>query len=282
MNIYTQRRELEEAVADHKKSGNTVGFVPTMGALHDGHGSLIRFALGYSDVVVVSIFVNPTQFNNAEDLKNYPRTLDSDLEFLKQFGEKVLVFAPDAATVYGSEVKSRDYDFGGLEQVMEGAFRPGHFEGVGTVISHLFAIVKADTAFFGEKDFQQLQIIRKLVEIENIPIQIMAAPISRSDDGLAESSRNLRLTPKKRAAAPFIYKTLQQVKQDYKTKSLAAIKDWVKGEFEKNDQLHLEYFEIADAKTLKTVHEKNETSQPRAFIAIFADDVRLIDTLALS
>ena len=282
MNIYKQRRELTAAVAKTKRAGKVVGFVPTMGALHGGHGNLIRFALEHSDVVVVSIFVNPTQFNNAEDLKNYPRTLDGDIKFLEQFNDKVIVFAPDTETVYGSEVKSRNYDFGGLEKVMEGAFRPGHFEGVGTVLSHLFDIVKPDIAFFGEKDFQQLQIIKKLVRIENIPIKIMAAPISRNTDGLAESSRNARLTPKKREAAPFIYKTLQSVKNAYSTKSIEKLKSWVKEQFDKNDQLDLEYFEITDAETLQVVQDKKETVQPRAFIAVFAGDVRLIDTLALS
>ncbi len=281
MNIYTQRRELEEAVAKYKKKGRIVGFVPTMGALHRGHGSLIRYALENSNKVVVSIFVNPTQFNNAEDLKNYPRTLESDLNFLEQFNDNIIVFAPNADTVYGGEVKSKQYDFDGLEKVMEGAFRPGHFEGVGTVLSHLFGIVKPDFAIFGEKDFQQLQIIKKLVEIEKIPIKIMAAPISRNQDGLAESSRNARLTPEKRNAAPFIYKTLKKVRQEYQTKSIEDLKNWVKVQFEANDQLDLEYFEIANASTLQPLSTKEGNAQPRAFIAVFAGDVRLIDTLAL-
>ena len=282
MNIFTQRREVEEAVADFKKTGKSVGFVPTMGALHHGHGSLIDFALRYSDRVVVSIFVNPTQFNNQDDLIKYPRNLEADVKFLERFKHKIIVFVPEADEVYKGEVKSRDYNFKGLDEVMEGRFRPGHFKGVGTVLSLLFEIVKPDMAFFGEKDFQQLQIIKKLVEIENIPVKIIAAPISRTPDGLAESSRNSRLTPKMRETAPFIYKTLQEVKNKYNTKSIEKLKTWVKGEFDNNDQLNLEYFEIADAHTLQTVLDKNKTDHPRAFIAVFAGDVRLIDTLALN
>ncbi|KKK62070.1 hypothetical protein LCGC14_3008020, partial [marine sediment metagenome] len=269
--------------ANLRKTSKTIGFVPTMGALHKGHASLIDFALEQQcDSVIVSIFVNPTQFNNKEDLKHYPRTLEADLDFLKPYGDKIIVFTPDAQEVYGDEVKSKDYNFQGLDKVMEGAFRPGHFEGVGTVLSHLFTIVKPDKAFFGEKDFQQLQIIRKLVEIEAIPVEIIGAPINRNDDGLAESSRNQRLTPEYREAAPFIYKTLRQVKADFSIKSIEDLKSWVIEQFAAHELLKLEYFEIADPHTLKSAKNDQKSGDFRAFIAVFAGDVRLIDTLALT
>jgi pantoate--beta-alanine ligase len=283
MKVYSKRREISQAVANLRKSGKTIGFVPTMGALHKGHASLIDFALAQRcDIVVVSIFVNPTQFNNKEDLEHYPRTLEADLEFLKPYGEMLLVFAPEPQEVYGEEIKSKEYDFAGLDKVMEGAFRPGHFEGVATVLSYLFEIVKPDKAFFGEKDFQQLRIIKKLVEIEGIPVEIMGAPINRNADGLAQSSRNMRLSPEHRKAASFIYQTLKQVKTDFNFKSTTDLKDWVQQQFASHELLKLEYFEIADAHTLKSEKTDQKLGDFRAFIAVFAGDVRLIDTLALT
>ncbi|MGB3774430.1 MAG: pantoate--beta-alanine ligase [Leeuwenhoekiella sp.] len=283
MKVYSKRLEISQAVAELQQLDKTIGFVPTMGALHKGHASLIDFAFAKGcDKVVISIFVNPTQFNNQEDLEKYPRTLTEDLEFLKPYREKVLIFTPDADQVYGTEVKSRDYNFEGLDKVMEGAFRPGHFEGVATVLSHLFEIVKPDKAFFGEKDFQQLQIIKKLVEIESIPIEIIGAPINRNEHGLAQSSRNVRLSDKQRNAAPFIYKTLKKVRKDFSTKTIEELKAWVKSQFSNHEYLRLEYFEIADPKTLKTASNDQNSADFRAFIAVFAGDVRLIDTLALT
>ncbi len=283
MKVYSKRLEISQAVANLRKSGKTIGFIPTMGALHKGHASLIDYALAQQcDIIIVSIFVNPTQFNNKEDLEQYPRNLNADLEFLKPFGEKLLVFAPDAVEVYGKEIKSKEYDFAGLDKVMEGAFRPGHFEGVATVLSYLFEIVKPDKAFFGEKDFQQLQIIKKLVEIETIPIKIIGAPINRNEDGLAQSSRNVRLSPAHRQAAPFIYQILKQVKKDFNLKSTPELKDWVQQQFADHELLTLEYFEIADARSLNPAEKDQNLGDFRAFIAVFAGDVRLIDTLALT
>lgn len=283
MKVYSKRLEISQAVANLRKSRKTVGFVPTMGALHNGHASLIDFALAHHcDVVVVSIFVNPTQFNNKEDLDHYPRTLKADIEFLEPYGEMLLVFTPDPQQVYGEEIKSKDYDFAELDKVMEGAFRPGHFEGVATVLSHLFEIVKPHKAFFGEKDFQQLRIIKKLVEIEAIPVKIIGAPINRDEDGLAQSSRNVRLSPEHRQVAPFIFQTLKQVKADFSLKSPADLKDWVQQQFADQELLKLEYFEIADARSLKPAEKDQKSGDFRAFIAVFAGDVRLIDTLALT
>lgn len=283
MKVYSKRLEISRAVANLGKSGKTIGFVPTMGALHNGHASLIDFALAQQcDIVVVSIFVNPTQFNKKEDLEHYPRTFNADIEFLKPYGEMLLVFAPDPQEVYGEEIKSKDYDFAGLDKVMEGAFRPGHFEGVATVLSLLFEIVKPGKAFFGEKDFQQLQIIKKLVEIESLAVEIIGAPINRDEDGLAQSSRNVRLSPSHRKAAPFIYQTLKQVKIDFRLKSTADLKDWVQQQFADHELFKLEYFEIADAHTLKPIKKDQKSGNSRAFIAVFTGDVRLIDTIALT
>lgn len=283
MEVYTKRRALQERVATQRKKADKIGFVPTMGALHRGHASLIDYAFEKScDLVVVSIFVNPTQFNNKEDLKNYPRTLDEDLEFLAPYQDKLIVFAPQAEVVYGDEIKAKTYDFAGLDKVMEGKYRPGHFEGVATVLSHLFIIVNPDDAFFGEKDFQQLQIVKKLVAIEHIPVNIVSVPISRHDDGLAESSRNKRLTPEYRKAAPYIYQILLKAKENFKTSSLPATKAWVEKAFASHELLQLEYFEIADPYTLKPSSKKQAGHDYRAFIAVYAGDVRLIDTLALT
>ncbi|WP_416446142.1 pantoate--beta-alanine ligase [Leeuwenhoekiella sp. A16] len=281
MAVFTKRHEISAAVANLKNSGNSVGFVPTMGALHSGHASLIEFALKQVDKVVVSIYVNPTQFNNSGDLDAYPRDLDSDVLFLEPFGEKLIIYAPDSDQVYGENVKSFDYDFGGLENEMEGKFRPGHFEGVGTVLKLLFESVNPDKAFFGEKDFQQLQIVRKLAEIEKLPVEIIGVPIHRAEDGLAESSRNRRLNAAQRAAAPFIYKVLQQVNKDFQHKSIEHINHWVADAFKDQPELELEYFEIADSKTLKTAKKPSKNDNYRAFIAVFAGEIRLIDNIPL-
>lgn len=283
MEVYTKRRALQDGVAEQRKKAKIIGFVPTMGALHRGHASLIDYAFKKEcDLVVVSIFVNPTQFNNKEDLQNYPRTLEDDLRFLSPYQEKLIVFAPQAEEVYGTEIKTKSYDFEGLDQVMEGAFRPGHFEGVATVLSHLFNIVEPDCAFFGEKDYQQLQIVKKLVAIEQLPVEIVSVPISRHEDGLAESSRNKRLTTEFRQAAPFIYQTLQEAKEKFKTTSIADTKAWVEEAFATHDLLKLEYFEIAEPHKLKPSLEKQAGFDYRGFIAVYAGDVRLIDTLALT
>ncbi len=282
MHVYTHRPQISAAVANHKKKGAKVGFVPTMGALHRGHASLFDFAQKNCDLVVVSIFVNPTQFNNPKDLETYPRDLQADLAFLEGINPNILVFAPSTTTIYGENVSALDFDFDGLDAVMEGAFRPGHFEGVATVLKYLFEIVNPDMAFFGEKDYQQLQIIKKLVELEQIPVEIIGCPISRHDDGLAESSRNQRLSKQHREAAPFIYKTLMQAKSLFNDKSTTEVEAFVENEFKGHALLNLEYFEIANANSLAHASEKKADEQYRAFIAAFADEVRLIDNIALN
>ncbi|GGI56499.1 pantothenate synthetase [Winogradskyella haliclonae] len=254
-----------------------------MGALHNGHLSLVNFGLSDNDFVVVSIFVNPTQFNNTEDLEKYPRTLDRDVRLLETVSDsKIFVYNPSVEDIYDNNIASESFTFDGLEHEMEGAFRPGHFDGVGTIVKRLLEIVKPNKAYFGQKDFQQLQIVKKMVELYKIPTEIIGCPIFRAADGLAMSSRNERLKPKYRVAAPFIYKTLKTAKTKFGTKSAKAVAEWVNKQFASHELLELEYFLIADVKTLKPVKRKSTKKVYRAFIAVYADDIRLIDNIALN
>ena len=264
------------------KVNHSLGLVPTMGALHIGHAALVNRAVEENNAVVVSIFVNPTQFNNTTDLEKYPQTLKADIEVLERISKDIIVFVPSIDEMYSKEVKSVNYDFGGLDNVMEGAFRPGHFDGVGTIVESLLTLVKPDKAYFGEKDFQQLQIIRKLIEIRKIPIKIIGCPIVREANGLAFSSRNERLSDNIRNEAAFIYKILKSAKKIFGTKSAKNVKDWVTEQFEQHPDLELEYIEITQAKTLKPVIKKHKNKKYRAFIAVYADGVRLIDNIALN
>ncbi len=283
MKIYKQKNELIKKIESLKLKQNSFGFVPTMGALHQGHLSLIKEGLSQNNFVVVSIFVNPTQFDNKEDLKKYPRTLEKDVNLLKTVSEdKIIIYAPTVDDIYGNNVKSVQFDFSGLENEMEGKFRKGHFDGVGTIVKRFFEIVKPDKAYFGEKDFQQLQIIKKLVVNYHLLVTIVGCEIYRENDGLAMSSRNARLKPSYREASPFIYKTLKQAKKKFKTQSANKVIKWVESQFKKHSILELECFIIADEKTLKTVKRKSKSKSYRAFIAVFADNVRLIDNLALN
>lgn len=259
----------------------TLGFIPTMGALHDGHISIVKRAKKENDFIIVSIFVNPTQFDKQQDLKNYPNKLEHDLELLKVENCDI-VFTPVANEIYTNNIKSDSFDFDGLDKVMEGAFRKGHFDGVGTIVKKLFEIIKPNTAYFGEKDFQQLQIIKKMVARYNLPVQIVPCVIYREEDGLAMSSRNARLTDDQRKSAPLIYQTLLKCKELFPEKEINFVKKFVKNEFEKNKILELEYFEIADAETLIPISSKNKNTKYRAFIAVFAGTVRLIDNIALN
>ncbi|TXD82513.1 pantoate--beta-alanine ligase [Subsaximicrobium wynnwilliamsii] len=283
MKIFENKEDLTVFLDAKKNKGLAVGLVPTMGALHEGHVSLISKGLADNDLVVVSIFVNPTQFDKEEDLIKYPRTLASDIALLKTVSEEtILVFAPSVADIYGTTVASQHFDYDGLEHEMEGRFRNGHFDGVGTIVKRLFEIVKPQKAYFGEKDFQQLMIIKKLVAIEKLPVDVVGCDIYRANDGLAMSSRNMRLAPEYREAAPFIYKMLQAAKTKFATDSAQHIIDWVNLQFENNELLELEYFIIANAETLKSIENKTTESSFRAFIAVYADGVRLIDNIALN
>lgn len=280
MKIFTSKSEIKEFLSALKMDKKSIGFVPTMGALHQGHLSLIKRAKKKKDIAVVSIFVNPTQFDNKEDLDKYPKTYESDVALLESVDCDVLFF-PSVEEIYAENVTSEEFDFDGLEHQMEGRFRDGHFDGVGTIVKTLFEIVEPDTAYFGKKDFQQLQIIKKLVEKYNLPVKIKGRPIFREDDGLAMSSRNTRLTKEHREAAPFIYKTLKKAKKKFGAKSPEDLTIWVEKQFKKHPLLELEYFTIADEETLQTAKEIKENKQYRAFIAVFAGDIRLIDNIRL-
>lgn len=282
MQIFREKALLQREISRLKKNKNTIGFVPTMGALHQGHLALVRQAAENCDTVVVSIFINPTQFDNLKDLENYPRTLDSDIALLEDLNLDLLLFSPNAAELYGEQIQARHFDFGGIEHEMEGKYRTGHFNGVGTVVKRLFEIVQPDKAFFGEKDYQQLQIIRKLNDKEQLGVEVIGCPIDREDTGLARSSRNDRLSPTLRKEAAFIYQILLQVKDKFGIENADEIKEWVESEFKNHADLKLEYFEIADSKTLKSEKNRDQKSTYRAFIAAYAGEVRLIDNIALN
>lgn len=282
MLIFTTREGLKSHLQNNFAPSKSIGFVPTMGALHDGHLSLIQKSMLENAITVMSIFVNPTQFNNTEDLKNYPRTLEADIEKLKQISENIIVFAPSVEEIYHGQTTAQNFDFDGLENEMEGRHRPGHFNGVGTIVKRLFEIVEPSKAYFGEKDFQQLQIVKKMVEKNSLPVQVIGEPIFRESNGLAMSSRNERLSTQQREEAAFIYQTLQQVKDKFSSENVKEISLWVENEFRKNPQFKLEYFEIADETTLKTSQNKDKNKRYRAFIAVFMNDIRLIDTISLN
>ncbi|UWX54751.1 pantoate--beta-alanine ligase [Maribacter litopenaei] len=281
MPLIRTKKDLDQRLKNISNS-LTLGLVPTMGALHKGHIELIKRAVSENGRVVVSIFVNPTQFNNKEDLKKYPRDLSKDLEIIKAVDSEIMVFAPSVEEIYQKNVQTKKYNFAGLDKVMEGEFRDDHFNGVGTIVEQLFNLVKPDNAYFGEKDFQQLRIIKKLVEIQKIPVNIVPCPIVREEHGLAMSSRNERLSEKMRLKAGFIYKTLQTAKEKFGTKSALKVKEWVVNQFIKEEDFKMEYFEIADIETLSPLKRKEKNKKYRAFIAVYAEDVRLIDNIAFN
>ncbi|WP_422349330.1 pantoate--beta-alanine ligase [Flagellimonas sp.] len=282
MHVFDRKKDLESFLQNERNKNRTIGLVPTMGALHQGHLSLVKKAILETDVVVVSVFVNPTQFDQKEDLEKYPRNLEKDLDLLQSVDPNIAVFTPTASEIYGNQIVSKSYDFDGLDKVMEGAFRTGHFDGVGTIVELFLKTVSPDTAYFGEKDFQQLQIIKKMVETKQLPYAIVGCPIEREVHGLAMSSRNERLSPSTRKEAGFIYKTLKAAKAKFGTESAKGIKDWVNIQFAENKTLELEYFEITDEDTLTPMNKKQANQKYRAFIAVYADGVRLIDNLRLN
>lgn len=275
------KKELKEKLSGLSENSN-IGLVPTMGALHSGHTSLIKKAVSENEHVVVSLFVNPTQFNNSEDLEKYPKTLEADLNLIKIISPQILVFVPRIKEMYENRITSKTYNFNGLDKVMEGEFRDDHFNGVGTIVEALFLLIKPQVAYFGEKDFQQLRIIQKLTKIQKLPVKIVGCPIIRESNGLAMSSRNERLMPELRLKTGFIYETLKAAKHKFGTESVLKIKEWVTKEFLNHNDLKIEYFEITDVKTLTPTKRKIKNTKYRAFIAVYANDVRLIDNIALN
>lgn len=280
MKIFITKKEIKSYLSSLKEQNKSIGFVPTMGALHQGHLSLIKKAQQKNDLVVVSIFVNPTQFDKKEDLINYPKTIENDTKLLKSVSCDVL-FLPSVKEMYADDISSKKFDFDGLEHQMEGKFREGHFDGVGTIVKTLFEIVKPNKAYFGQKDYQQLQIIKKMVKKNRLKVKVKGCPIFREQDGLAMSSRNARLTDAQRKAAPFIYKTLKKVRKKFGTKNATIVTEWVENQFKKHPLLELEYFTIADKKTLEPIQKKESGKKYRAFIAVFAGKIRLIDNIQL-
>jgi pantoate--beta-alanine ligase len=248
-----------------------------MGALHEGHASLVRKASGENDSVVVSIFVNPTQFNDPADLEKYPRTLEKDLELLQSMHVH-MAFVPSVKEMYPQE-DQRTFDLGKLDQVMEGVHRKGHFTGVAQIVTKLFDAVHPNRAYFGQKDFQQLVIVRRLVELMQLKMEVVACPIIREEDGLAMSSRNILLTGEERKAAPFIYQTLRMAREKKGTLSPEQVCAWVVSRFEKQSLLQLEYFEIVEDKGLRSITDWSEKVNKVACIAVQLGKVRLIDNL---
>jgi pantoate--beta-alanine ligase len=282
MHIFNGKEALMDYLKSVKTLHSTIGFVPTMGALHQGHLSLMQQSLAENDNTVVSIFVNPTQFNNPEDLSKYPRTLEADIAKIADLSSKIILYAPSVEDVYEGKILSQEFDFDGLENQMEGKFRSGHFNGVGTIVKRLFEIVSPTNAYFGEKDFQQLQIVKKMVKKNKLEVNVIGCAIYREKSGLAMSSRNERLTEQEKEEAALIYKTLTTAKEKFKSSSSKLVTDWVKKIFTENNSFELEYFQIADESTLLPCLRKNKTKKYRAFIAVIVNNIRLIDTISLN
>ncbi len=263
-----------------RSEGNSIGFVPTMGALHEGHLELMQRAKRENDILVVSVFVNPIQFNSPEDLRKYPRDLEEDSRLLVSVGCDIL-FAPETSEMYPKGEENKTYDFGALESVMEGASRPGHFNGVGVVVSKLFNICLPHKSYFGEKDFQQLAIIKKLVDMEAIPVEIIPCPIVREKDGLAMSSRNQRLTKEEREAAPYIYEVLKMARDTRDFLCPNRMKQYVLNQFADHKEFDVEYFEVADDKDLQPIEHFSMDVGAIGFIAVNLGKVRLIDNIRI-
>lgn len=282
MLIFNKQTALTTYLSTFWTTKTTIGFVPTMGALHDGHLSLLRKALQENKLVVISIFVNPTQFNNPEDLEKYPRTLERDVQKIATLSDKIVIYAPNVDDIYKGKLVSEHFTYDGLEHQMEGKYRPGHFNGVGTIVKRLFEIVQPTNSYFGEKDFQQLQIIKKLVQKHKITVNVIGCPIHREKNGLAMSSRNELLSETEKEAAALIYKTLTVAKKMFHTKSAQKVSNFVVQTFETHAEFSVDYFQIADETTLKPCLRKSSNKKYRAFIAVFINNIRLIDTISLN
>lgn len=282
MNLVHQKKELQSLLNERRKQSESIGLVPTMGALHEGHLSLIHTAIAQCDQVVISIFVNPTQFDNDADLQKYPRTLEDDIKLLENKFDNLIIFAPENHEIYGNQAKSAHFEFGKIANKMEGASRAGHFDGVGTILEILFKTVAPDKAYFGEKDYQQLLIVKKLVEILNLPIDIVGCPISRQENGLARSSRNTRLTPEQQEKASFIFKCLIKAREKFDSLPPVSLIEEIKQDFENNPDFKLDYFEIVNQENLEPISNIVNGQKYRAFVAAEIGGVRLIDNMALN
>jgi pantoate--beta-alanine ligase len=281
MRTFATVKEVKSAIRAARNKGKTVGFVPTMGALHEGHLTLVRRSVQENGLTVCSIFVNPIQFNNPSDLEKYPRTLVEDSRMLEEAGCDIL-FAPTVEEMYpGGKSKDPGVEFGMLDKVLEGKFRPGHFKGVAIVVHTLFTIINADKAYFGKKDYQQLLVIIHLVKSLEMPVEIIPVDTVREEDGLAMSSRNMRLTIGERRIAPLIYHVLLKVKEKAGTIPVKDLKNWASKKINENPSFNVEYFEIVDKETLMPVENWKNRKNALACAAVFLGDVRLIDNMEL-
>ena len=282
MTLFKEKSDLNKKIGYIKEKNLTIGLVPTMGALHKGHLSLVEKSLVENDFTIVSIFINPTQFNDKEDLANYPKNLTKDCDFLEAISDDIIIFAPEISDIYDKNISVKKFDFQGLDRFMEGKYRKGHFEGVATVVSRLFEIVKPNKAYFGEKDYQQLKIIQQLVVQYRIPVNIIGCKIIREDDGLALSSRNSKLVSHSRNIASKIFELLNYCRVHFDSMNLDEIINHVNIFFEKISEIELEYFIIADSETLIPAKEIIKDKQYRAFVAVRLEGVRLIDNIELN
>lgn len=278
MEVVTKIADLQKKIAEIRTNGGTVGLVPTMGALHNGHLELVKRCVAENSICVVSVFVNPTQFNDKNDLLHYPRTLDADCKLLESAG-CAIAFAPEVEEMYPVE-DTRVFNLGAVAEVMEGKYRPGHFNGVAQIVSKLFDAVQPDRAYFGEKDFQQIAVIRSMVKLLNYPVEIVACPIVREDDGMALSSRNLRLTPEQRKNAVSISQTLFKSRTFAEQHSVAETIDYVVNTLNSVPDLNVEYFEIVNGNTLLSVNDWTDSDYIVGCITVYCGEVRLIDNIA--
>ena len=278
MRLFSTKNTLQLFLQSIRKE-KKIGFVPTMGALHQGHLSLLKKSIIDNNITVLSIFVNPTRFNNLDDLAKYPRTLENDLKLVSEIASEIIVYAPTIEDIYEGNASAESHNFDGLEFQMEGKHRPGHFDGVGTIVKKLVEIVSPQNAYFGEKDFQQLLIVKKLVEKHNLNTIIIGCPIYRESNGLAMSSRNERLSKQAREEAAIIYQTLVKAKLYFQTHSVKETVELVENIFKSNPSFTLEYFTIADEQTLLSIDEKISSQKYRGFIAVYIENIRLIDNL---
>ena len=280
MLIFRDISSLQNHLKNLKNNNKIIGFVPTMGALHNGHLSLVKKSISQNDLTVVSIFINPTQFNNVDDLKTYPSDIDKDLELLRSTSEKIIVFNPEPYELYAGDLKLDQFNFNGLDRYMEGEFREDHFAGVATVVSKLFSLIKADYAYFGEKDFQQLRIIENLIKEKKFKTKLIRCETIRSEDGLALSSRNNKLNFSSKIIATNLFKALNFAKEKIDVLCIDEIEQKISDNLSNFKEIELEYFVVADEKNLKPIREK-KAEKCRAFIAANISGVRLIDNIKL-
>ncbi len=282
MILFRKKSNLIIKLTNLKKNNFKIGLVPTMGALHKGHISLVERSIKENDYSIVSIFINPAQFNNKKDLKSYPKNLTKDCNYLDTISSDIIIFAPEINDIYDNNLSVKKFNFYGLDKFMEGKYRKGHFNGVATIVSYLFRLVKPNNAYFGKKDLQQLRIIQQLVIDNNIPVNVIGCETIREKDGLALSSRNIKLSKHYRKIASKVYEVINYARINFASMSLVEIYTYVDKFFDNISEIKLEYFTIAESKFLQPVKEKMKNKQYRAFIAVKLDGVRLIDNMELN